>query len=159
MENSIQLKEQIEQYLNNNIDNTTMFVVDVKVLPTNKIEVFIDRSDTNITIDECAKTSRKLEEYLESNQLVGEKYTLEVSSPGMDQPFKVLGQYKRRRGRPVKILLKDGKQHAGILVDVNEQELQLLETIKEKIAGKKVEKQITTTMPMQNIKETKLEFK
>ncbi|HMW93574.1 MAG TPA: hypothetical protein PKY92_05610, partial [Chitinophagales bacterium] len=93
MENSIQLKEQIEQYLNNNIDNTTMFVVDVKVLPTNKIEVFLDRSDTNITIDECAKISRKLEEYLESNQLVGEKYTLEVSSPGMDQPFKVPQQF------------------------------------------------------------------
>ena len=88
-----------------------------------------------------------------------ENKEFEVGSPGMDQPLKVIGQYKIRIGRPVKIILNDGKKHNGILVDANEQELQLLETIKEKIGGKKVEKQLTTTLPMQNIKETKLEFK
>ncbi|QQR99126.1 MAG: ribosome assembly cofactor RimP [Sphingobacteriales bacterium] len=154
MENSIQLKEQIEQYLNNNIDNTTMFVVDVKVLPTNKIEVFIDRSDTNITIDECAKTSRKLEEYLESNQLVGEKYTLEVSSPGMDQPFKVPQQFLKNIDKNVEILMNDGTKDIGILIAYNPDSVEIQ-------TEKKVKKEIITenkTILLSEIKSIKKHF-
>lgn len=154
MENSIQLKEQIEQYLNNNIDNTTMFVVDVKVLPTNKIEVFIDRSDTNITIDECAKTSRKLEEYLESNQLVGEKYTLEVSSPGMDQPFKVPQQFLKNIDKNVEILMNDGTKDIGMLIVYNPDSVEIQ-------TEKKVKKEIITenkTILLSEIKSIKKHF-
>jgi ribosome maturation factor RimP len=154
MENSIQLKEQIEQYLNNNIDNTTMFVVDVKVLPTNKIEVFIDRSDTNITIDECAKISRKLEEYLESNQLVGEKYTLEVSSPGMDQPFKVPQQFLKNIDKNVEILMNDGTKDIGILIAYNPDSVEIQ-------TEKKVKKEIITenkTILLSEIKSIKKHF-
>lgn len=154
MENSIQLKEQIEQYLNNNIDNTTMFVVDVKVLPTNKIEVFLDRSDTNITIDECAKISRKLEEYLESNQLVGEKYTLEVSSPGMDQPFKVPQQFLKNIDKNVEILMNDGTKDIGKLITYNTDSVEIQ-------TEKKVKKEIITenkTILLSEIKSIKKHF-
>ncbi|HMU98908.1 MAG TPA: hypothetical protein PLJ37_07290 [Chitinophagales bacterium] len=154
MENSIQLKEQIEQYLNNNIDNTTMFVVDVKVLPTNKIEVFLDRSDTNITIDECAKISRKLEEYLESNQLVGEKYTLEVSSPGMDQPFKVPQQFLKNIDKNVEILMNDGTKDIGKLIAYNTDSVEIQ-------TEKKVKKEIITenkTILLSEIKSIKKHF-
>lgn len=154
MENSIQLKEQIEQYLNNNIDNTTMFVVDVKVLPTNKIEVFLDRSDTNITIDECAKISRKLEEYLESNQLVGEKYTLEVSSPGMDQPFKVPQQFEKSINQKVEVLKVDGEKFIGTLLVYDGEKV----TIKSEKKIKKEIKEEIIEINLQEIKSIKKHF-
>lgn len=154
MENSIQLKEQIEQYLNNNIDNTTMFVVDVKVLPTNKIEVFLDRSDTNITIDECAKISRKLEEYLESNQLVGEKYTLEVSSPGLDQPFKVPQQFEKSINQKVEVLKVDGEKFIGTLLVYDGEKV----TIKSEKKIKKEIKEEIIEINLQEIKSIKKHF-
>lgn len=150
------IAEQIHELIKVYIADKDLFLVDLKVTP-GKITVLVDKP-AGITIDECVLLNRYLYKEMESSG-VFENKEFEVGSPGMDQPLKVIGQYKRRIGRPVKIILNDGKQHNGILVDANEQELQLLETIKEKIGGKKVEKQLTTTLPMQNIKETKLEFK
>ena len=154
MENSIQLKEQIEQYLNNNIDNTTMFVVDVKVLPTNKIEVFLDRSDTNITIDECVKISRNLEEYLETNGLVGEKYTLEVSSPGLDQPFKVPQQFEKSINQKVEVLKVDGEKFIGTLLVYDGEKV----TIKSEKKIKKEIKEEIIEINLQEIKSIKKHF-
>lgn len=154
MENSIQLKEQIEQYLNNNIDNTTMFVVDVKVLPTNKIEVFLDRTDTNISIDECVKISRNLEEYLETNGLVGEKYTLEVSSPGLDQPFKVPQQFEKSINQKVEVLKVDGEKFIGTLLVYDGEKV----TIKSEKKIKKEIKEEIIEINLQEIKSIKKHF-
>lgn len=48
--------------------------------------VFVDGME-NIRIEQCAEISRFLEAYLEENGLVGEKYTMEVSSPGIGLAF------------------------------------------------------------------------
>ncbi len=150
------IAEQIHELIRVYITDKDLFLVDLKVTP-GKITVLVDKP-AGITIDECVLLNRYLYKEMESSG-VFENKEFEVGSPGIDQPLKVLGQYKRRIGRSVKILLNDGKQHTGILVNANDQELQLQETFKEKIAGKKVEKQLTITLPMQIIKETKLELK
>lgn len=125
MEINFQIKEKIEAFLQSMFEKSTLFIAEVKVLPNTKIEVYIDKTDCNITIDECAKISRKLEEYLETNQLVGEKYTLEVSSPGMDQPLKVIQQYQKNIGKNIEIVMNGGIKIIGKLIAFNENTIEV----------------------------------
>ena len=133
-----------------------LFLVEAKILP-GKILVLIDKQ-SGVTIDECVALSRHLYKELEHTGIF-EKSELEVGSPGMDQPFKVLEQYKKRIGRKVRVVMQDGQVHSGVLRAVQPGHIDLLELIKEKKEGKKTERQIETTLLLQNIKETKLELK
>lgn len=117
---NIDLTERIEQALKELFADTDMFLVDIKQSAGTKIEIFIDCQESNVTIDQCAQTSRALEEVLETEQLVPEKYTLEVSSPGMANPLKVPQQYKKCIGRTVSVLSFDGIKREGILIEYNE---------------------------------------
>jgi ribosome maturation factor RimP len=119
------LKEKIEQKVNAFIEGQDLFLVDVKITPQQKIMVFLDGVSQNISIDQCVKISRMLESYLEEEGLVGEKYTLEVSSPGMDQPFKIMQQYFKSINRSVEVLKKDGVKLEGVLKKVDDNEIQL----------------------------------
>lgn len=48
------------------------------------LEVRIARQDqAPVTVDDCARASRAIEEQLDSGKALGEFYTLEVSSPGI----------------------------------------------------------------------------
>ena len=48
------------------------------------LEVRIARQDNEaVTVDDCARASRAIEEQLDSGKALGEFYTLEVSSPGI----------------------------------------------------------------------------
>lgn len=130
MENIELLKEKMELLVNNTIaDSPDHFLVEVKLLPKKKIQVFVD-SETGIKIEKCAQISRALEKVLDEEKWFGDDYNLEVSSPGMDSPLKVLRQYKRRIGREVEVLLNSGVKHEGVLKDANEQGLTIEKTIK-----------------------------
>lgn len=113
------LEELVEEKLKSEPE---YFLVDVKVLPSKKIQVYID-GDKGIKIEKCAEVSRYLEAYLDEEQPLGEKYVLEVSSPGMSNPLKVLRQYKRRIGREVEVLLNDGRKIEGILKTADEDKI------------------------------------
>ncbi len=108
------LKEKIALALTEKFEGTDFFIADIQVTVTSRIAVFVDGKE-NITIQQCAEISRFLENYLETNGLVGEKYWLEVSSPGMDEPFKVPQQYEKWLEKPVEVLLTSGIKETGTL--------------------------------------------
>jgi ribosome maturation factor RimP len=154
MDNLTQLKEKIMAHLQAEFANTNFFVADVKALPTHKIELFVDRIDTNISIDECVAISRQLENYLETNKLVGEKYTLEVSSPGLEQPFKVRQQYEKALNKKVEVLKTDGIKLIGTLTAFDDEKVMIN-------TEKKIKKEIieeTVTINYQDIKAIKKHF-
>lgn len=91
-----------------------MFVVDVRVTPTNEITVEID-SVEGIDIDTCAAITRRIEEVFDRDV---EDYQLEVGSAGLTAPFKVRGQYLKNIGNEVQVLTRDGRKLKGILSDV-----------------------------------------
>ncbi|MEZ5006951.1 MAG: ribosome maturation factor [Chitinophagales bacterium] len=145
------LKDKIENKLNEYVKGTDLFFVDVKITPQQKIMLFVDGKQ-NITIDKCVEISRMLEAYLEEENLVGEKYTLEVSSPGMGEPLKVLQQYHKSIERLVEVLKKDGNKYKGILKKVDNDGIQLeSQTIK----NKKVVATNLLDIPFDDIKTTK----
>ncbi|MCM1033364.1 MAG: ribosome assembly cofactor RimP [Odoribacter sp.] len=98
------------------IEGSETFLVDVKITPSNEITVEID-SPAGIDIDTCAALTRRIEEVFDRDT---EDYELEVGSAGLTAPFKVRGQYLKNIGNEVEVLTRDGRKVKGILVDVAE---------------------------------------
>lgn len=110
------LEKQIRLLVDEHFDNTDKFLANVKISSGGqKIQVFVDQLSKNISIDACVELSRLLEKKLEEAELVPEKYVLEVSSPGMGNPFYVPQQFQKNLGRNVEVLLIDGQKEEGLL--------------------------------------------
>ncbi len=56
-----------------------------------------------ITTEECARLSRAIEQALEAAALVGPRYVLEVSSPGIERPVRFPHHWRRYAGRRVTV--------------------------------------------------------
>ena len=68
------------------------------------LQVMIDKLDgTDITVDDCAKVSRLLSDMLDEKDPIADKYSLEVSSPGLDRPLTKIEHFKRYKGYEVKL--------------------------------------------------------
>jgi len=119
------LSTHIVKYLESYFQDTDLFLVDIKVSAKDKVQVYIDKASTNVNIDTCAKVSRYLENELEENGLVQEHYTIEVSSPGMSNPFKVMQQYEKNVGRHVQVITNEYEEMNGILKAANEDRIVL----------------------------------
>ena len=97
-----------------------IFIVELKFNETRRdVKLFVDKIP-GVTIQDCARLSRTLINELEADFEFSSKYSLEVSSPGADQPFKVPQQYQQYLNREVEVQTTDGKKTTGLLADVNE---------------------------------------
>jgi len=70
------------------------------------LNIFIDNRD-GVTLNDCEKISRLLEEEIEKDGLASDNYRLEVSSPGIDRPLKKLADFVHFRGKMVRLRLSD----------------------------------------------------
>ncbi len=109
-------KEHIYSVVEEIFSGTGFFLVDLKVSRGNLIQVFLDHAD-GINLDQCAEFSKKIEEKLSRDE---EDFELQVSSPGIGQPLRVVQQYRKAIGQQLDILLTDGEKMRGILMSVNE---------------------------------------
>ncbi len=128
-----------------------IFVVQVKVSKDKIIRIFVDNIH-GINIDECAKISKEIEKRLNRDE---EDFELQVSSPGIDKPFRVKQQYVKNINKEVQILTNTGNLYKGILSSVQEDSVNL---ISNKVkAGLKHDGNIT--LNFNEIKETRLIIK
>ena len=71
------------------------------------LQVRVDRPDSRpghgITADDCAGISRSLERFLESSAMVGPRYVLEVSSPGIERPLRWPEHWRRFVGQRARV--------------------------------------------------------
>lgn len=109
--------EHITDLVTQHIGGTDIFLVEVLVKPGNAITVHVDRPE-GISIDECVKISRYLNENLDREK---EDYSLEVSSPGLSGAFKVKQQYEKNLGREIEVLYTDGIKVKGKLQKVSDE--------------------------------------
>jgi ribosome maturation factor RimP len=131
------LKHVILHLVEKHLPDEEHFIVEVKidrVADKTKILILVD-ADQGMTIAACASLSRALSGELETNELLEEAYTLEVSSPGLDYPLTEKRQYLKNIGRTLKVFLLTGEEVSGKLKEVEEQGIKLVVTKKEK--GKK----------------------
>jgi ribosome maturation factor RimP len=85
-------------------------------------------------------------------------FELQVSSPGLDKPFKVKQQYIKNVGRQVKVTLQSKATIEGLLKSANNDRIVVETTRKERLEGKKKKETIVEEHPIQydQIKETKI---
>ncbi len=131
------------------LEDSDMFITSILIKPTNNVKVFLD-ADGGLSIEKSAVVNRKLRHLIEETGLFpAEDYSLEVSSPGVDQPLVLKRQYLKNKGRNVLVSLNEGdKEISGILKEVNEDEIVLEQT------DKKKKETTTTNVPFSEIKKT-----
>jgi ribosome maturation factor RimP len=135
--------------------NPAHFLVEVRIKPTNNIKVFID-GDEGVPLSALVQYNRKLYKELEESGLYPDgNFSLEVSSPGLDEPLKLHRQYKKNIGRYVELTLQDASHKEGKLLEANEDGI-VIET--ETGKGKKKEVKQETIL-FTDIKQTKIQIK
>ena len=119
------------KYLNPIFLGTKYEIIRIKVYETkNKIiQIMIDHSNKIIDIEDCAKYSRMISEFLDKKNLISHDFSLEVSSPGIDRPLTRLKDFYKFKGNKVKITqtnLENKKiNYKGILTEVTEKNILL----------------------------------
>jgi ribosome maturation factor RimP len=104
------------------------FIVDIQIVPSEQrkvVQLYID-TDTGITIGQCSELSRNLSAVLELQDVVPSSYVLEVSSPGLKKPLKLLRQYRKNVGRQFRVLFKTNDGAGEILAKLTGVENELL---------------------------------
>lgn len=110
------------------------YIISITISQNSKVRVFID-CDSGVPIRKCVSISRRIEHYLDETLLLGEKYVLEVSSPGLDNPI-VKRQYNKNIGRELSIKTDEKTTIKGTLVAVDENGINL------EVSNKKEKKQL-----------------
>ena len=85
------------------------------------LTVYVDKVPEGISLDDCEKVSIAIDPLLdELNPTDDKPYTLNVSSPGLDRPFKKQRDYERNYGKEVEVKLyaplMGKKVYEGVLV-------------------------------------------
>ncbi len=141
--------QEIESLVNSLIaEEPELFLVSLRSKPTNNIKVYLD-GDNGLPIEKCVYLNRRLYKLIEEKHMFPEDdFSLEVSSPGVDEPLKSLRQYKKNIGRIVEIVFLDDIKKTGQLTKVADGDIIIEETTGK---GKKaVTEQIV--IPVSNIK-------
>lgn len=89
------------------------------------LQIMIERKDReNIVVDDCAAVSRAVSALLDEKDPIAGRYTLEVSSPGLDRPLTALENFVRFAGFEAKIEtdveIEKRKRFKGRIVRVDE---------------------------------------
>ncbi len=137
------------------------YIVEIKFNPANKkLEVFID-SDSGLSLGNTSKLNRYLQGLIDDDGMLGEKYILDVSSPGIGRPLTLLRQYKKNIGRTLEILHNEEgeeKKNKGLLTEVDEEKgaVTIRYEIKEKIGKKNVKSMVDKTILLSDIAKAKV---
>lgn len=132
------------------------YIVEIQI-SNNKFEVFLD-SDEGVTFAKCQRISRRVEEKLDADANIPDKYTLDVSSAGVGRPLKLLRQYIKNIGRDLEVKTIDGKILEGELLTADENELSL-EVLKDPNSKKKVKETEKIIVAMNQISQSKIKVR
>jgi ribosome maturation factor RimP len=150
--------EEIETLVRKIVEAEGMELVDLE-FKTGKsrdlLRIFIEKNG-GVTLDDCENISRQVGAVLDVKDLLKQAYVLEVSSPGIDRPFKTERDFQRNLGRTIKVYFGEGEAPAiGRLLEVQSDHIVLNENGKlRKIAWdqiKKAHQEIIFGQPKKNL--------
>jgi ribosome maturation factor RimP len=106
-------------------------LVDIRLLPQKGrriLRLYIDKPG-GVDLHDCATISREVSVRLDIHDVIPGKYTLEVSSPGLDRPLRTAPDFQRNTGRRLKVTARgpDGvqRQIKGDLLSCEQDEIVL----------------------------------
>ncbi len=137
-------KNDIAATVEQTLQDSDLFLVDVTVSDDNEVEVTID-SERPVTVDDCVMINDAV---LAAHDRDREDYELTVGSCGLTAEFRVLRQYRKNVGNRVEVLTADGRKLKGTLAAADEQGITLSIDEKRKIEGKKRPEMVTVEIPL-----------
>lgn len=90
---------------------------------TQLVRLVVDRRE-GIDLETCARVSEEVSRILDAEDPVSGRYTLEVTSPGLDRPLRTADDFRRNAGRPVRVIAEGG-QYEGTVEEVEEDRVRL----------------------------------
>ena len=92
------------------------------------LRIYIDK-EGGVTLDDCALVSREIGDLLDIRELIGHKYVLEVSSPGLDRPLTREKDFIKALGKKIKVRTDEpfggARNMTGILKEFKDKALTL----------------------------------
>lgn len=141
---------QITALVEESIADTDRFIVAVRVLPGNRIRVFVDGLG-GMTVRDCVRVSRHIEGNLDREV---EDYELEVSTPGLTEPLSHPLQFVKNVGRSLNVETHGGEKVKGEVLAADSEQLTIMPEPKKKLK-KNEEQPGPVTIPLQDIKQAK----
>ena len=110
-------KEKVEGLLNQGLEeNPSLFLVDLNISDSYKIIVTLD-GDNGVTLQDCIDISRVIEQNLDREE---QDFSLEVASAGVSSPLKGIRQFKKNKGRTLKVKTLSGETIEAELAEAND---------------------------------------
>jgi len=110
----VQEQEEINALAEQVLEGSDLFLVEAELKGSTgnrTIWIYVESESGNISLSRCAEISRELQLLLDAGGWHDRKYTLNVSSPGLDRPLKDIRQYVNNVGRNASVVyIKDGEQ-------------------------------------------------
>ena len=121
------LREKVADLVEALLRNRDLELVEIQLVPGRRqiVRLFVDRQG-GVSVADCAELSRQISRKLETEPVVPGNYVLEVSSPGMNRTIWSLEHFRRFRGEPVRIQLREpqgGRRHFGGKIDSVEEDI------------------------------------
>ncbi len=101
-----ELKKSLQPILDEN-EIELVELISVRTKKALLLRLLVDRRDGGISLGDCAQLNQKIRDYLDTTNVAGPDYLLEVSSPGIDRPLKTRKDFLRCINRRVKFFLKE----------------------------------------------------
>lgn len=124
-------KQQLEEILTPSVEalGCTIWHCELASMGQQKILRLLIEAENGVSADACAKVSRQVAALLDVEELINGRYTLEVSSPGMDRPLVKPEHFQCYLGRNIKCKLRmavDGRRKlTGELQGCDDAQIQL----------------------------------
>lgn len=142
-------QESVIELVNDILQGSDKFLVEVIIQAGNKITVFFD-SDSSVSIADCQHLNRELESRLDRDR---EDFELTVSSAGMDRPLKLIRQFQKRVGKGFDLITTSGEKMTGTLVKISGDTLEFEHPVKNL---KKEIKKPNTQLSLNQLKSAKI---
>ena len=139
------------------LDDSDLFVVEVTVSADNVIDVSLDGM-RDITLDDCIRVDKAVHAAFDQDV---EDYELTVGSYGLTSPLKVQRQYVKNIGQEVETITADGRKLHGTLTAATDDTFTLSVPTKVKVEGKKRPElhDVETVLRYDEVKYTQCEIK
>lgn len=132
------LIEKLKANLETDINNLGYELVDCEFVNEGKNNIlrFFIYKDGGVTIEDCEKVSKFLDEKLDELDLIKSFYYLEVSSPDLSRPLKTDRDLERNSRELLNVKLKSGEVFLGKIKEIEDDYL-VFETEKEDVKVKR----------------------
>jgi ribosome maturation factor RimP len=148
-----EMESSLEDLIEPMVEETGLRLVSVDIARQGKrlvVTVCLDR-EGGIDVNTCAEMSEEISRYIDVEDLIEDKYTLEVASPGLQRILRKPREYRCFLGREVEVLLRqpfEGRQKMlGKLIAADDEGMTVIVDDEE------------ITFPYQALKKTRLYFK